>query len=75
MPLSIKSACPFCFISYEHDHIYSCEALNERIKNIHPKKKTRRAQPLSPLTHEGEKGVGRPVLCNCERCIKLDEEV
>lgn len=67
-------ACPYCFGINEGNHLYSCPELNERIKNIHPKKKTRRAQPLQALTHEGEKGVGRPVFCNCERCVELDEQ-
>lgn len=70
----MKFACPYCFTTYEGEHLYGCATLNERIKDIHPKKGTRRSQPLQGLTHEGERGVGRPELCNCENCVRLDEE-
>jgi hypothetical protein len=68
--------CPYCFENHEsgYDHLYRCPVLNERIKSIHPKRGTRKSRPLHSLTHEGEQGVGRPALCNCENCIKLDEE-
>jgi hypothetical protein len=68
--------CRWCKIpvASAYVHLYECPVLHGRITEIHPKKGTRRNQPLHSLTHEGGKGVGRPELCNCEICIRLDEE-